>query len=95
YDRESLELDALVEQARARGVADAVYPPKAIAEGYRVADDADQKRQIRGSVFDGLRLSPMQRTKVNAFATGDLQRALAWLTPAQRAEFDRRVAARR
>jgi hypothetical protein len=60
---------------------------------YRPAPDSDQKRQIRDSVFARIDLSPMQRTKVNAFATVDMQEALAWLTPGQLSMLERLRAA--
>ena len=104
YRPDLVSLDALVDRAIAAGVADKVYLPTeeqrkrvgrderlavgSLDQSYRRARASDQKRQIRNSIFDGIDLSPMQQTKVNAFATVNLQAALAWLTPTQREEFE-------
>jgi len=95
-----LSLDELLREAISAGVADTVYladpaerervrglgllPVEPLDESYREAAASDQKKQIEGSALGRLELSPMQRTKVNAFAPLGLERALAWLTPAQR-----------
>jgi len=105
YRPDLVTLDALIEQAVAANVSDKIYVPTleqrkivdhdgslkvaALDESYRRADDEDQKRQIGESVFAELDLSDMQRTKVNAFASVDMQKAFAWLTPAQLEEFER------
>ncbi|MDX1389383.1 MAG: VPGUxxT family thioredoxin-like (seleno)protein, type 2, partial [Acidobacteriota bacterium] len=95
FDRGQVSVESLTRAARAAGLADRVYRADELDGAYRLASDSDQKRQIRGSVFDDIALSPMQRTKVNAFAVGDLERALEWLTPEQREQFDRLVDERR
>jgi len=109
YRPDLAPLDALVEAARTAGVADAVFVTNreqgeqlggtrlevAMMDGrYRRARDTDQKRQIQGSVFAGIELSPMQSTKVNAFVTSDVEAALSWLTPGQRAELEGRQTCR-
>lgn len=53
--------------------------------GFRPADSSDQKKQLQGTAFANLPLSPMQATKVNAFARTDPKKALTWLSPSQRA----------
>ena len=105
YRPDRIGLRELVAQAAAAGVADAVYladpaerdaargwdmlPVRALDQAYRAAPASDQKRQIAGSPFARLELSPMQRTKVNAFAPVDRKRALNWLTPDQRQAYRR------
>lgn len=49
---------------------------------------SDQKRQLRGTHFAVLELSPMQLTKVNAFAPSGAPAAVRWLTPKQRAALE-------
>jgi hypothetical protein len=99
-----VSLEALVDDAVAAGVADAVFlagreqrqrvsRSRRVTVGplegaYRRAPDSDQKRHIQNSAFDDIDLSAMQRTKVNAFVTSALQRARAWLTPAQLEELE-------
>ncbi len=92
-----IALDDLVRQANRAGVADTVYladeslrPSTGVSIGhpldnsYRTAPAGDQKKQIEGTPFARLQLSPEQATKVNAFARADQSKALGWLTPAQR-----------
>lgn len=55
-------------------------------EGYRRANLSDQKRQISGTAFAKLNLSPVQATKINAVARSNPQSALNWLSPRQRNE---------
>jgi len=74
-------------QAEHAGVSDEIY--RSPDDAYRRADEADQKRQISDSAFNRIELSEMQRTKINAWATVDMQQALAWLTPAQLEQFQR------
>jgi hypothetical protein len=105
YRPDLVSLETLVDSAVAAGVADKVYlsPDRqrrmvahkhrleigSLPGTYRRARDADQKRQIRGTALATLDLTAMQRTKVNAFVTSDVQRALSWLTPAQLEETER------
>ncbi len=52
---------------------------------YRKAKSSDQKKQIQRWDLSGVPgLTPMQLTKLNAFAPDDHQRALSWLSPRQR-----------
>ena len=110
YRPDLVSLNALVDQAVAAGVADAVYLTTreqqhdiggipglkvGLLDGsYRRAPSSDQKRQIRNSVFAEVDLSAMQQTKVNAFVAFDTQKATSWLTPAQLAELERLQARR-
>jgi len=97
YAPERIALEDLARQARQAGVADAVYldadshhsptslpNTQPLDKGYRAAPASDQKKQIEGTPFARLQLSPEQATKVNAFVRVDQSIALAWLTPAQR-----------
>ncbi len=52
---------------------------------YRKAKPSDQKKQIQRWDLSGVPgLTPMQLTKVNAFAPDNRQQALSWLSPRQR-----------
>lgn len=97
YAPERIALEDLARQARKAGVADTIYLAAgsesagagvsngpALDQTYRAAPASDQKKQIEGTQFSRLRLSPEQATKVNAFAREDLSKALEWLTPQQR-----------
>ena len=53
---------------------------------YQAASKSDQKKQLQGTPFAKLDLSPLQRTKVNAWARTDIRKALAWLSSSQRAQ---------
>ncbi len=55
------------------------------AGDYRAAPDQDQKKQLEGTTLSKLELSAAQATKVNAWRTVDMNQALAFLTPSQRA----------
>jgi hypothetical protein len=105
YRPDLVSLDALVESAVAAAVADRVFVATdeqlrrlgrnhrslvdALPEAYRRASESDQKRQIQGTVLNRIDLTEMQRTKVNALAGSDPHRALTWLTPDQRSEFEK------
>jgi hypothetical protein len=51
---------------------------------YRSAAQSDQKKQLQSTPFAKLDLSPVQRTKVNAWVRTEPGKALDWLTPSQR-----------
>jgi hypothetical protein len=53
---------------------------------YRRAPDSDQKKQLTGTPYAKLKLTPEQATKVNAFCRTDAKIAQAVLTPEQRAQ---------
>ena len=97
YAPGQVSLEDLARRARQTGVADTVHldagvqrAPAGVANGaplnrsYRPAPASDQKKQIEGTPFSHLELSPEQATKVNAFAREDPAKALEWLSPAQR-----------
>ena len=91
YDPKVTSLEKILKQAKASGVATAVYlddPSKLSGSNkissYRAAPTHDQKKQIQGTVFSKLKLTPEQATKVNAYARTNPKKALEYLTPEQR-----------
>lgn len=76
FDSTKISSDDLAKKARAAGVATRVFTS---LEGYEKAPNADQKRQIQGTKYSKLELTPEQATKVNAFARTDPDRADAFL----------------
>ncbi len=58
---------------------------------YSVAKASDQKRQLLGTAFQSLTLSPYQSTKVNAFVRENIDRARGFLSPRQRTMLDRSI----
>jgi peptide methionine sulfoxide reductase MsrA len=104
YRPDLVSLEALIDSAVAAGVAETVFlrtdeerqlvgRTRRLGVGsldgtYHRARQSDQNRQIRDSVFAEIDLSPMQRTKINAFVATDMQQALSWLTPGQLAELE-------
>ncbi len=89
----AVKLDAAdgvyLEDAADRGEAGALnlLPVGALDDSYRTARDSDQKKQIERRAFSRMALTPIQRTKVNAFAPVDIGQALSWLTPEQQREY--------
>jgi hypothetical protein len=77
YDPGKISLENLTCNAKAAGVATRVFES---LDGYRKAPESDQKRQIQGTKYAKLRLTPEQATKVNAFARTDTARADAFLS---------------
>lgn len=97
YAPERVALEDLARQAKQSGVADTVYldtgAQRSLAGiragapldgSYRPAPTDDQKKQIEGTPFAHLQLTPEQATKVNAFVGEDMAKALIWLSTAQR-----------
>jgi hypothetical protein len=97
YAPERVSLEDLARRGRQAGVADSVHldagterAPAGVSNGapldksYRAAPADDQKKQIEGTPFSRLKLSPEQATKVNAFVREDSGKALGYLTPPQR-----------
>ncbi len=64
YDAERISLPNLTAKAKAAGVGDKTYTS---LNGYRKAPASDQKRQLQGTKYAKLNLTPEQATKVNAF----------------------------
>jgi len=64
------------------------------ADGLKVAKASDQQHSLGGTVFEKLKLTPMQRTKVHAALT-QKRDAMEWLTPSQRARVKELLAAKK
>lgn len=92
FDPTKTSVQKIVSEAKAGGVASAVYlddpstlpGAKELTSAYRKAPSADQKKQIQGTRFESLNLTPEQATKVNAFARSDPGKAMEYLTDGQR-----------
>ncbi|MEM7699423.1 MAG: VPGUxxT family thioredoxin-like (seleno)protein, type 2 [Verrucomicrobiota bacterium] len=103
FDRTKVSFAELVAKASALDCARSIYTTTdsdaevasasrlsngILTDAYRIARESDQKRQIQGTLFAKLTLTPEQATKVNAFARTDPQRALSFLTDSQRRELN-------
>lgn len=77
FDPTKISLEKLTTAARAAGVATGVYRN---LTGYQKAPESDQKRQLQGTMFAKLPLTPEQATKLNAFARTDPDRAKLYLS---------------
>ncbi len=76
YDPAKISLEDLTKKAKAEGVATQIFiNPK----DYKKAPASDQKRQLQGTAYAKLALTPEQATKVNAFARKDPARAETFL----------------
>jgi len=101
YDPARISLEALATRAKEEGVADRIHllahseaagdNVAGIAIGapldrsYRTAPASDQKKQLEGTPYRSLKLTPEQATKINAFVRVNPARARDWLTASQRA----------
>jgi Thioredoxin-like len=94
YRRDILPLDVLKKKAAAVKCAQKVYAGEMEMRAYRKANESDQKKQLTRwpAIHQVTGLTPMQWTKINAFAPSGKARAANWLSPRQRAELDRRDA---
>ena len=104
YDPSVLALEDLIRTAIKQEVADGIYlsdesqnqaAKKAgisrlgkIGPRYRKAPPSDQKRQLTGTQFARLKLTPEQATKVNAFARSNPTKAAEFLTAGQRKQVE-------
>ncbi|MEM0895757.1 MAG: VPGUxxT family thioredoxin-like (seleno)protein, type 2 [Verrucomicrobiota bacterium] len=103
FNRDKIPFNTLVKKAESFDCAhkvftttteDAIVVAKsrlqqaALTDSYRVAKKSDQKRQLPGTPFQDLELSPGQATKVNAFARSNPDLAAAWLSPRQRSSLN-------
>lgn len=77
YEPGKVSLENLTRNAKAAGVATRVFES---LDGYQKAPDSDQKRQLQGTKYAKLQLTPEQATKVNAFARIDTARADTYLS---------------
>jgi hypothetical protein len=100
YDPGRVPFEQLVQQAKQAGVADRVHLPAGSTHAgisvagvtigvpldgsYRTAPASDQKKQLEGTPYAHLKLTPEQATKVNAFVRVNPAKARAWLTAPQR-----------
>ncbi len=76
YDAAQIPLAELTRKAKASGVATRVFTS---LEGYRKAPASDQKRQLQGTQYADMKLTPEQATKLNAFARTSPEKANAVL----------------
>jgi len=76
FDPAKVSFEKLQQKARSEGVASQVYKS---LNGYQRAPDSDQKRQLQGTKYARLDLTPEQATKVNAFARTDPDKAEKFL----------------
>jgi hypothetical protein len=83
YDPTEISLDKLTKKAKAAGVASQVYES---LTDYRKAPAGDQKKQLQGTTFAHLSLTPEQATKVNAYARSAPEKAASFLDAKQRAD---------
>ena len=100
YDPARISLDKLASQARRAGVADRIYLPagaqlsgtavagvkigEPLDGSYRTAPASDQKKQLEGTPYAGLKITSEQATKVNAFVRVKPSKALEWIPAALR-----------
>ena len=97
FDPARISLEALAARAKQAGVADRIHLPVAAAGSsiagvgigapldgsYRAAPASDQKKQMEGTPYAGLKLTPEQATKVNAFVRENPAKAREWLNGTQ------------
>jgi len=84
-------------QAKREGVGAGAYlenpaelaGSKKLTSAYRPAPPGDQKKQIHGTAFQKLHLTPEQATKVNAHARTDPSRAMDYLTDSQKKQLSK------
>lgn len=86
YNENVISLKALKKQAAKVKCFNRFYSEKKVESDYRIAKASDQKRQISGwkKLHKIPGLTPMQATKINAFAPSHREKALDWLSPRQR-----------
>ncbi len=76
YDPSKTTLDAISSAAAKAGVNDKVYKD---LKDYKKAPASDQKRQMQGTRYEEMTLTPEQATKVNAWVRRDAAKAAAVL----------------
>ncbi len=102
FDPARISLKELAGKAKKAGVGDRIYLPAGtpaagreiagvtvgapLDQTYRTAPASDQKKQLEGTPYAHLKLTPEQATKVNAFARTDPAKTSEYLAPAQRAQ---------
>lgn len=101
YDPSQITLEKLADAAKHAGVGDQIHLSireatagssisgvkvgTPLDASYRTAPASDQKKQLEGTPYARLTLTPEQATKVNAFARSNPAKAREWLAPEQRA----------
>ena len=80
FDPAKISLADLTKKAKAVGVASQVFTS---LDSYRKAPASDQKRQLSGTPYAKLKLTPEQATKANAFVRTSPGKAQAVLTEEQ------------
>ncbi len=96
YDPAKLSPAEIFKQAKLNGVGISAYlenpdklpGSKKLTPDYRPAPARDQKKQIQGTPFQKLNLTPEQATKVNAYARSNPSKALQFLTAEQRSQLN-------
>lgn len=90
YNPKITNVSKILKKAKGEGVATAIYlddPTKLAGSkkltNYRRAPQSDQKKQLQGTIFAKLKLTPEQATKVNSYARSNPRKALEYLTPEQ------------
>ncbi len=94
YDPTELSPAEIFKQAKLEDVGSAAYlenpsklpGSKKLTSKYRPAPASDQKKQIQGTPFQKLDLTPEQATKVNAYARTNPAKAMDYLTDSQKKE---------
>ena len=94
YDPAKISPTEIFKKAKLEGVGTAAYledpsklkGAKKLTTAYRAAPASDQKKQIQGTAFQKLKLTPEQATKVNAYARSNPSKALQYLSKEQRSE---------
>jgi thiol-disulfide isomerase/thioredoxin len=76
FDPVTISAEDLAKKAKAAGVASGVYTA---LEAYQKAPASDQKRQLQGTPYAALKLTPEQATKVNAFVRSAPERVVEFL----------------
>ena len=92
YEPAKISPAEIFQKAKLAGVGSAAYlenpselpGSKKLTPAYRPAPIGDQKKQIQGTAFQKLHLTPEQATKVNAFARTNPTKALQYLTDSQK-----------
>ncbi|MBB5353756.1 hypothetical protein HNR46_004018 [Haloferula luteola] len=98
YDASRLSVVDLIQAARAADCADLIWLPSSDRRAgtqrldpsdFHRAPASDQKRMLHGSPLEKINLTPEQSTQVNAWLRKDSQKALDFLTFAQRRYLER------
>lgn len=97
YNPADISPAEIFKQAELDGVGAAAYledpsqlqGSKKLTAGYSPAPASDQKKQIQGTPFQKLTLTPEQATKVNAYARTNPAKAMEFLTESQKKQLNK------